>query len=211
MELFDAVTPAAQMILMKPCTFAPSACARGYNLSMRGLSLHPAKLLGSYATGTCFRRVIMGHSMAFGAAVSSTFRGPIARRFRDFFSRNLGLEWMYAQRLKQHFILIVRKKAGGKVSQVWPHVCDYATKFQAIFPSVKVACVDGVAEQSLSSQVQMFAAASVVVSPHGGMLHLTNYARNGASVIILVDHGEVLRSRFLSSFARPSHIFILGM
>ena len=117
---------------------------------------------------------------------------------------------MYAQRLKQHFILIVRKKAGGNVGQVWPHVCDYATMFQAIFPSVKVACVDGVSEQSLSSQVQMFAAASVVVSPHGGMLHLTNYARNGASVIILVDHGEVLRSSILSSFARPSHIFILG-
>jgi hypothetical protein len=192
MELFDAVTPAAQMILMKPCTFAPSACARGYNASMRGLSMHPAKILDSYATGTCFRRVIMGHSMTFGAAVSSTFRGPIARRFRDFFTYNLGLKWMYEQRLRRHFILIVRKKKGSSNSEVWSHVCGYAAVFQAAFPSVKVACVDGVAEQSLSSQVQMFAAASVIVAPHGGILHLTNFARDGASVLILVDHGEVL-------------------
>jgi hypothetical protein len=94
--------------------------------------------------------------------------------------------------LRRHFILIVRKKKGSSNSEVWSHVCGYAAVFQAAFPSVKVACVDGVAEQSLSSQVQMFAAASVIVAPHGGILHLTNFARDGASVLILVDHGEVL-------------------
>lgn len=191
MELFDVVQPDSQMILVKACTFDASACARGYNESMRGLSLLPARTLDSYASGTCFRRVIMGHSMALGHAFASSFRGPTALRFRDFFSNNLGLGWMYRQALRRHFILMIRKQGKGGASDVWPHVCSYAAVLQAVFPTVKVACVDGMKHQSLSSQVQMFASASVIVSPHGGMLHLTNFARNGASVIALVDHGEV--------------------
>jgi hypothetical protein len=191
MELFDVVHPDSQMILVQACTFDATACARGYDESMRGLSLRPARTLDSYASGTCFRRVIMGHSMALGHAFASSFRGPTALRFRDFFSNNLGLGWMYKEALRQHFILMVRKQSSGGASDVWPHICGYTAVLQAVFPTVKVACVDGMKLQSLSSQVQMFASASVIVSPHGGMLHLTNFARNGASVIALVDHGEV--------------------
>ena len=191
MELFDAVTAAAQMMLVRPCTFDADACARGYNESMRGLSLHPARTLDSYAAGTCFRRVIMGHSMALGHAFSSTFRAPSARRFRDFFAGNLGLGWVYEETLQQHSILMVRKRAGDGASDVWPHICDYSSALQAVFPSVKVSCIDGMPLQSMSSQLQTFASASVVILPHGGMLHLTNFARNGASVIALVDRDQV--------------------
>jgi hypothetical protein len=191
MELFNVVSADSQMILIKPCTFDAVACARGYNESMRGLSALPARTLDSYASGTCFRRVIMGHSMAFGHAFSSSFRGPTALRFRDFFLDNLGLGWMYREVLREHFILMVRKQAGSGASDVWPHLCDHAPALQSVFPGVKVACIDGMQMQSLASQVQMFAAASVVVVPHGGVLHLCNFARNGASVIALVDHGQV--------------------
>ena len=191
MELFDAVTPTAQMILMQPCTFDADACARGYNESMRGLSLHPARTLASYASGTCFRRIIMGHSMALGHAFSSSFRGPTARRFRDFFAGNLGLGWIYDEKLQQHSILMVRKRAGDGSSDVWPHICDYSSTLQAVFPSVKVSCIDGIPLQSMSSQLQTFAAASVIILTLGGMLHLTNVARNGASVVALVDYDQV--------------------
>ncbi len=202
------------MILMRACIFDPAACQRGYNESMRGLSVFPARTLKSYATGTCFRRVIMGHSMAFGHAFSSSFRGPTALRFRDFFSKNLGLGWMYNEVLQQHFILMVRKRAGSGASDVWPHLCAHTPALQAVFPTVKIACIDGIHAQSLASQVQMFASASVVVLPHGGMLHLCNFARNGASIIALVDNDQVPSSnpsnRIIASNATIPHPRVAG-
>ena len=96
--------------------------------------------------------------------------------------------------LRQHFILMVRKRAGSGASEVWPHLCAHTPALQAVFPTVKIACIDGIQAQSLSSQVQMFASASLVVLPHGGMLHLCNFARNGASVIALVDNDQVSSS-----------------
>ncbi len=203
MELFDVVSSDSQMILVQPCTFDAAACDRGYNESMRGLSALPARALHSYASGTCFRRVIMGHSMAFGHAFSSSFRGPTARRFRDFFSGNLGLGWMYREVLREHFILMVRKQEGSGASDVWPHLCGYAPALQSVFPGVKIMCVDGMQQQSLSSQLQMFAAASVLVLPHGGVLHLCNFARNGASVVALVDHGQLAKDLHMPAKGFP--------
>jgi hypothetical protein len=205
MELFDVVTSDSQMILMRPCTFDAAACARGYNGSMRGLSRRPARTLDSYAHGTCFRRIIMGHSMALGHAFPSVFRGPTARRFRDFFAGNLGLGWIYKETLARHFILMIRKKSQDGASEVWPHLCQYAPVFQSVFPTVKVACIDGMQQQTMSSQLQMFASASVVISPHGGMLHLSNFARDGASLIALVDHGQVCVIVY-PCFSRPRRI-----
>ena len=127
----------------------------------------------------------------WGHAFSSTFTPPSARRFRHFFAGNLGLGWVYEEALQQHSILIVRKRAGDGASDVWPHICDYSCALEAVFPSVKVSCIDGMPLQSMCSQLQTFASASVVILPHGGMLHVTNFARNGASVIALVDRDQV--------------------
>lgn len=109
MELFDVVTAAAQMMLVRPCTFDADACARGYNESMRGLSLHPARTLDSYAAATCFRRVIMGYSMALGPRLLLHLHTALRPQIQAFFAGNLGLGWVYEEALQQHSILIVRK------------------------------------------------------------------------------------------------------
>jgi len=90
MELFDVVTAAAQMMLVRPCAFDADACARGYNESMRGLSLHPARTLDSYAAATCFRRVIMGYSMALGPRLLLHLHTALRPQIQAFFCAQLG-------------------------------------------------------------------------------------------------------------------------
>ena len=56
----------------------------------------------SFPPGTCFKRVIVGHSTAFSVSYFLPLRGSILRRFRDQHAAHFGLTDMYPKAAADH-------------------------------------------------------------------------------------------------------------
>ncbi len=90
MELFSIATLNATLVLMPdcPCCFPETAhelCARFFwnNDSMsRSLFVGGAKQLTAYSDGTCFKKVLMGHSSALSCAYPNPLLSVVVRKFR---------------------------------------------------------------------------------------------------------------------------------
>ena len=90
MELFSMTALHATLVLMPecPCCFAETAhelCARFFwnNDSMSSsLFVGGSKRLSAYADGTCFKKVLMGHSSALSCAYANPLLSVVVRKFR---------------------------------------------------------------------------------------------------------------------------------
>jgi hypothetical protein len=134
--------------------------------------------------GTCFRRVLLGHSSALSVAYFHPSRALLARQFRDSFLHNIGLsavikapaskgadQQTWRQRvmlclpqnvslfvLSSRFLQVVLyQKSRGVMGSVWPEVCSYATDIKLLLPSADVLCI---APHLMDLEQQLLAVAS---------------------------------------------------
>jgi hypothetical protein len=160
-----------------------------------------------YPPGTCFKRVIVGHSTAFSVSYFLPLRGSILRRFRDQFAASFGLQHIYpkaaadhpsdSQARQHHHIINLYCKTQGLTGVAWGNLCEYAGILAHVMPGASVHCVDLSRVRSPAVQMQLIAAATVHMIPHGGLSYALAFSRSGSAAVVLVD---------LDRHAREMHI-----
>jgi hypothetical protein len=102
----------------------------------------PLADINFYPPGSCFKRVIVGHSTAFSVSYFLPLRGSILRRFRDQYAASFGLTHVYPkaasdyplnqqsqphlQQPKQSHVINLYCKTQGLTGAAWQHLCEYA-------------------------------------------------------------------------------------
>ncbi len=156
-----------------------------------------------YPPGTCFKRVIVGHSTAFSVSYFLPLRGSILRRFRDQFPASFGLTQIYTKAAadqpadgrsrQQHHVINLYRKTQGLTGVAWQNICEYAGILAYAIPGASVHCVDLSRVRSPSVQMQLIAAATIHLIPHGGLSYALTFSKSGSAAVVLVDYDRDAR------------------
>ena len=151
---------------------------------MKGILSKPSIQIGAYGRRlTCFRKLVVGHQVAWGQAFQFSRGGPSLRNFRDSFLANFNLSLGLAPTAHRVNFYV---KTNGFNGPSWPDICELIPKLQTVW-SVDAHCVQP-ADMNLEQQFEHVRAATVHVTPHGAVSYLLLFARQGSSSVILVDN-----------------------
>jgi hypothetical protein len=159
--------------------------------------------IDAFPAGTCFKRVIVGHSTAFSVSYFLPLRGSILRRFRDQYAASFGISYAYpkagsdhpndGQTKHQRHVINLYSKTAGLTGVAWQHLCEYAGVLAHALPGATVHCVDLSRVRSPSDQMQLIAAATIHIVPHGGLSYALVFSRSGSAAVVLVDFNRQAR------------------
>ena len=159
------------------------ACEK-YNHLMKGIVIKPSTHIAAYGhSQICFRKLVVGHQVAWGLAFQFSRAGPSLRSFRDSFLANLNLSFGSAPAAHRVNFYV---KTNGFNGPSWPDICDLIPKLQAVW-AVETRCINP-ADLSFEEQFEHIKKASVHVTSHGGISYLLLFARQGSSSVNLVDN-----------------------
>ena len=159
------------------------ACDR-YNYLVKGVVGNPSIHIGAYGIRPiCFRKIVVGHQLAWGQAFEFSRGGPSLRSFRDSFLSNLNMTFGPAPTAHRVNFYV---KTHGFNGPSWPDICDWIPKLQAVW-SVHAVCIQP-ADLNFEEQFEHVKRATVHVTSHGAVSYLLLFARQGSSSVILVDN-----------------------
>ena len=159
------------------------ACDK-YNYLMKGVLSKPSISIGAYRQRSmCFRKLVVGHQVAWGQAFQFSRGGPSLRSFRDSFLTNLNLSFGAAP--VAHRVNFYTKTNGFN-GPSWPDICDWIPRLQAQL-AVSAQCVN-LADMNFEQQFENVKAATVHVTPHGAVSYSLMFARQGSSTVVLADN-----------------------
>jgi hypothetical protein len=152
---------------------------------MKGILRKPGIHIGAYHNThpTCFRKLVVGHQVAWGQAFQFSRGGPSLRSFRDSLLANLNLSFGVAPAIHR---VNFYAKTHGLNGPSWPDICDLIPKLQSLW-AIDARCIQP-ANMNLEEQFLEVKNATVHVTPHGAVSYLLLFARAGASSVILVDN-----------------------
>ncbi len=165
------------------------ACDR-YNYLMKGVLSKPYIQLGAYGLRpTCFRKLVVGHQVAWGQSFQFSRGGPTLRSFRDSFLANLNLSFGVEPLVHRVNFYV---KTTGFNGPSWPDICDWIPKLQALW-AVDARCIHP-SDMNLEQQLEHVSGATVHITSHGAVAYSLMFARQGSSSVLLVDNNcEALR------------------
>ena len=179
------------------------ACDR-YNYIMKGVLSKPYIQIGAYGLHPiCFRKLVVGHQVAWGQAFQFSRGGPSLRSFRDSVLANLNLSFGFEPVVHRVNFYV---KTHGFNGPSWPDICDWIPKLQALW-AVDARCVHPT-DMNLEQQLEHVQGATVHITPHGAVAYSLMFARQGSSSVLLVDNNcEALHLH--SDHCRPKDLQIM--
>ena len=198
-----SVLPQVWPDLWQNTTLNPLSGKRRIDDCMINYAQYVPLVLGSHAihldtewinTTVCMKKVIVGHSKAYGLAAIDLQRAVTLRTAQELIAKHAGVS-AREPITRQKIIVLTKRPAFSKPA--WPSLCD-DVRFAAasLDNNANITCLDPV-EVPLIEQVRIAASATVFVAEHGTISYGALYAQHGACLLSIGSTREIKEPQVL--------------
>lgn len=150
----------------------------------------------------CYRKLLAGQSSAFSLQSHDLSREIMYRRIRRHVKARYGVK----DNLKSNLIIVCYKKEGYDVS-FWPGLCEEVRRARMQLQYRIVCSQDCMDPWSFEGNLKMTQRASIFVSEHGSLSHLSVYGPTGA-VALIVGHSEFKDPQYFLHFLDKHYLYV---